>query len=62
MPDQVHDSHYPNAPATAPLKGEPLRQRFRNAIGEKVDGVTNPNGVEVGDHKNLVGNNQGKTY
>lgn len=38
-----------------------VRQHHRMAIGEKVTGQVKPNGNESAG-RNLIGNNQGKTY
>jgi hypothetical protein len=40
----------------------PTKQHHRLALGEKVTGMSNPNGAERGPTDNRIGNNQGKTY
>ena len=55
------DSHLSQGPALKNLA--PVRQHHRLAADEKgVDGMKNPNGAEVASTKNMVPNNQGKTY
>lgn len=60
MASNTNDSHLSQGNKTG--DADPLKQKHRNALGEKVDGQTNPYGADSGDKSNKIANNQGKRY
>ena len=56
-----NDSHLSQKGSQQANEKVGVRQHHRLAIGERVDGMKNPNGGAAST-KNRIGNNQGKTY
>lgn len=61
MADTRNDSHLSQGGAASLPEG-PTRMQHRRAMGDSVNGMTNPNGAERGPTDVKVGNAGGKTY